>query len=197
MPERRAAEHGIAGHALAPLPAAAAWQHVDARSGFEVLFTAPGVLDGHTTAVEAGEIWAISYRIELDPAWRTIRADVIGRSPSGTRTIRLERLPGDRWTVDGTPRPDLDGCRDVDLESSAVTNTLPIHRSEFPPGRPVPCPAAYVRADLSVERLEQTYTARAEHRFDYDSPAFGFAAELHYDEAGLIVDYPGIARRVA
>ena len=182
---------------LAPLPVAAAWQHVDARSGFEVLFPAPGVLEGHTTAVEDGAIWAVSYRIELDPGWHTIRADVTGRSPSGTRAIRLERTDGDRWTVDGMAVPELDGCADVDLESSAVTNTLPIHRAEFPPGEPVPCPAAYVRADLNVQRLEQTYTAHAPGRFGYVSPAFDFAAELRYDEAGLIVDYPGIARRVA
>jgi hypothetical protein len=181
---------------LAPLPAAAAWQHVDARSGFEVLFTASGRLEGHTTAVEDGEIWAVSYRIELDPAWRTIRAEVTGRSPSGKRTTRLARLDGDHWTVDGVPVPELDGCADVDLESSAVTNTLPIHRGEFPPGEPVPCPAAYVRFDLSVQRLEQTYTARSRGRFDYVSPAFDFVAELRYDESGLIVDYPGIARRV-
>jgi len=180
---------------LGPLPPAAAWQHLDARTGFEVLFTAPGELVGHTSAVEQGEICYVGYRIEVDASWRTMRAEVTGQSAAGRRRVVLERHDGDRWTVDGSPVPLLDGCVDVDLESSAVTNTLPIHRLEFPPGEAVPCPAAYVRADLTVVRLEQTYTARGELRFGYTAPAFDFTTELRYDPSGLIVDYPGIAQR--
>jgi uncharacterized protein len=181
---------------LEPLPAAAAWQHVGARSGFEVLFSQGSVLDGHTTAAEGSDIWSVHYVIELDAAWQTVRVEVTGRSPTGLRQTVLERLDGDSWTIDGVPVPQLSGCVDVDLESSAVTNTLPIHRLEFAEGVPVQCPAAYVRADLTVGRLEQTYTARAALRFDYSAPAFAFAAELRYDGSGLIVDYPGIATRV-
>jgi len=180
---------------LDPLPASAAWQHTGTRSGFEVLFTSEWTLEGHTTAVEQGEIWSVSYRIELDAAWRTRRTEVVGRTSAGPRTTVLERHDGDRWTVDGVPVPLLDGCVDVDLESSAVTNTLPIHRLDFVEGEPVQCPAAYVRADLRIERLEQTYTARPDLRFGYAAPAFGFTAELRYDASGLIVDYPGIAVR--
>lgn len=180
---------------LAPLPEATAWRHVDARAGFEVLFTAPGVLTGHTTAVEQRATWYVGYRIEVDASWRTVRAEVRAQSAAGLRRVVLERDDADRWTVDGTPVPVLHGCVDVDLESSAVTNTLPIHRLAFPPGEAVPCPAAYVAADLTVSRLDQTYTALGELRFGYAAPAFDFATELQYDESGLIVDYPGIARR--
>lgn len=37
-----------------------------------------------------------------------------------------------RWLLDGEPAPHLEGCRDVDLESSAMTNSLPLHRMELP-----------------------------------------------------------------
>ena len=58
--------------------------------------------------------------------------------------------------------------------------------------------AAYVRAlDLSVERLEQHYVRLGADRYHYASPAFGFECELAYDDAGLVLDYPGIAVRVA
>jgi hypothetical protein len=180
---------------LDPLPPAAAWQHVDARAGFEVLFVGPGVLAGHTTAVEQDQTWYVGYRIEVDASWRTRRAEVSAHSAAGRRSTVLERHDGDRWTVDAAPVPLLDGCVDVDLESSAVTNTLPIHRLDFPPGEAVPAPAAYVAADLTVTRLEQTYTVLGELRFGYTAPAFDFTTELRYDPSGLIVDYPGIARR--
>jgi hypothetical protein len=179
-----------------PLPATAAWQHVEARRGFEVLFNSTRVLVGHTTAQEEGEVWWVGYRIELDAAWRTSRAEVAGRSRAGLRQTVLDRHDGDTWTVDGVRVPALDGCPDVDLESSAVTNTLPVHRARFPVGEAVSCPAAYVRTDLTVERLEQTYTWRGELCFDYMCPAFEFACELRYDRSGLVLDYPGIARRV-
>lgn len=182
---------------LEPLPATAAWQHVGARNGFEVLFAHGRVLSGQTAAAEAGAVWSVGYRIEVDELWCTVRAEITGRSAAGTRHTVLERHATHRWTVDGRPAPPLDGCVDVDLELSAVTNTLPIHRLEFARGEAVSCPAAYVRADLTVERLEQTYAGRPGMGFGYTAPAFEFSAELHYDSSGLIVDYPGIARRVA
>jgi hypothetical protein len=97
-------------------------------------------------------------------------------------------------------RPDLAGCQDVDFESSAVTNTLPIHRLPFVLGETFEVPAAFVQADdLSVIRLEQHYTLvssdKDRHVFQYESATFDFACELTYDASGLVLDYPGIAVR--
>ena len=69
-------------------------------------------------------------------------------------------------------------------------------------GEAADAPAVYVRApDLRVERLEQRYVRLEDggsgSRYDYTAPAFDFAAVLVYDEAGLMVDYPGLAVRVA
>ena len=114
------------------------------------------------------------------------------------------RLLGDGtggWAIDGGPAPLVDGCLDVDVEGSACTNAFPMHRLGLEVGQQADAPAAYVRAlDLTVERLEQSY-ARLEdddgrRLYDYASPAFGYRAELVYDEFGFVLDYPGIAIRV-
>jgi hypothetical protein len=55
--------------------------------------------------------------------------------------------------------------------------------------------AAWVRADLTVQRLEQTYTRLDERRYDYVSHYDGFRAVLEFGDDGLVVDYPGIATR--
>lgn len=107
-----------------------------------------------------------------------------------------------RWRIDGRPAPHLDGCLDVDLESSSLTNAFPVHRLGLPVGEHAGAPAAYVRAlDLSVERLDQRYTRLADagsrERYHYAAPAFEFECELLYDEYGLLLDYPGIATRAA
>jgi len=48
-----------------------------------------------------------------------------------------------------------------------------------------------------VTRLDQTYRRLDGGRYDYTSEGGSFTAVLAYDDAGLIVDYPGIAVRHA
>jgi hypothetical protein len=102
--------------------------------------------------------------------------------------------------ADSRPAPHLDGCLDIDLESSVLTNAFPVRRLRLACGQGADAPGAYVRAeDLRVERLEQRYV-RLENqdtgrRFAYAAPAFDFTCVLAYDDAGLLLDYPGIAVR--
>jgi hypothetical protein len=182
----------------APLPAFAAWRFVDAVDGFEVVYPGPRRLRGCTSAVEDGQPYAVRYDIALDQRWRTREVHVANDTVEGARTTVLTSDGEGRWTVDGEPAPHLDGLVDVDLEASACTNTLPVHRLALPDGEVVAAPAVYVRAlDLSVTRLEQTYRRRGARSFDYTSQGGAFRAVLEYDAAGLIVDYPGIAVRFA
>ena len=133
------------------LPAFAAWRFVDAVDGFEVVYPRPGSLRGHTSAVEDGQPYAVRYEIELDDAWRTRVARVWADTVAGPRHTVLVSDSEGHWTVDGAPAPHLDGLVDVDLEASACTNTLPVHRMQHPVGEVVEAPAAYVRAlDLAV-----------------------------------------------
>jgi hypothetical protein len=175
----------------------AAWQHRGARDGFEVVFLHPGRAEGDTAAVEDGEAWTVRYDIGLDAGWRTRSAHVTGRAAAGRRELRLEADGAGHWQIDGGPAPHLDGCLDVDLESSAFTNALPVHRLELQVGEQADAPAAYVRAlDLAVERLEQSYLRLGDRRYRYSAPRFDLTCELVYDEAGLVLDYPGLATRV-
>ena len=186
------------------LPSRAAWQHRDVRVGFEVVFVrrrdGSYRLEGGTAAVEADQAWTVDYAITVDEGWVTQSALVTGRSVSGSRELRLEANGAGRWRVNGVASAHLDGCLDVDLESSALTNAFPVHRLELEIGQEADAPAAYVRAiDLTVERLEQHYVridADGVHqRFEYSAPSFGFECQLVYDVSGLVLEYPGIAVR--
>jgi hypothetical protein len=191
---------------FAELPATAAWTHRDARSGFEVVHLRQDDdgyrMDGCTTAVEADQAWFVRYEITVDSGWATRAAHITTRSPIGRHTVLIESDGAGRWLIDGTAAPKLDGCLDVDLESSAMTNMLPVHRLGLPVGGRAAAPAVYVRAtDLSVERLEQDYQRAADDGsrqcYEYSAPAFDFACRLIYDASGLVLSYPGIATRVA
>jgi hypothetical protein len=187
-------------------PPCAAWQHRDVRDGFEVVFAhAHGDgyrFEGDTVAFEAGEAWAVQYVIALGSGWVTRSAQVFGRSGSGAHELRVEADSAGRWLVNGAPAPHLDGCLDLDLESSSLTNAFPVHRLALEVDQEADAPAAYVRAlDLSVERLDQRYLRLADdgnrERYRYVAPRFEFECELVYDEFGLVLDYPGIAVRAA
>jgi hypothetical protein len=188
------------------LPSTAAWRHLDARTGFEVVFLnreGDGYrLEGYTTAVEEGDAWIVRYTLTLDSNWAARCAHINARSALGERDVRLESHGAGAWFVDGKPMPELTGCLDVDLEASACTNTCPVQRLGLEVGQATDAPAVYLRApDLTVERLEQSYRRLpndGEHsRYDYVAPSFNFRSVLVYDEFGLVLDYPGIAARIA
>ena len=145
-------------------------------------------------------MWAVEYALTVAGDWSSRTAHIRGRSAAGDGEAVLEHDGSGSWTVNGRPAPEIDGCMDVDLESSALTNAFPVRRLGLAVGEEADAPAAYVRAvDLGVERLEQQYLRLADEagrrRYRYRAPRFGFEAELVYDEFGLVVSYPGLATR--
>jgi uncharacterized protein len=192
---------------LGRLPLQVAWRHVGAREGFEVAFPASvnGGLcfTGTTSALEDGHAWTVSYRVIVDPvSWATRSARVSARTVAGERALEVSTDGAGGWRVDGRPAAHLDGCRDIDLESSVLTNAFPVRRLRLARGQGADAPGVYVRVeDLRVERLEQRYVRLKDpgpdRRFAYAAPAFDFTCVLAYDDAGLLLDYPGIAVRVA
>jgi len=194
----------VGDESFAPVPATAAWLHQGARSGFEVVYFGTRDdrrrIEGWTTAIEDGTTWAVEYVIETDAAWATRSARIRGRSIEGTCSTRLEADAAGHWLINDEPAPHLDGCLDVDLEASAMTNALPVRRMALEVAAAAAAPAAYVRAaGLAVERLEQTYLRAPDQdtcqRYDYAAPVFDFRCRLVYDQSGLVLDYPGIAVR--
>jgi uncharacterized protein len=189
-------------------PRSACWHHEGLRLGFEVTYftTAAGGVQAEGTAagLQGGDTWIVSYRILLDESGRTRMATLTSQSASGRRERLLEADGVGHWSVDGKTTNLLDGCLDVDLEASAMTNALPVRRLALAVGERAAAPAGYVRAQtLAVELLQQTY-ARVDDRdedgveqYDYEAPSFAFACRLVYDPSGLVLHYPGIARRAA
>jgi Putative glycolipid-binding len=77
------------------------------------------------------------------PGPRTAR--ITARTAQGRARPLLESDNATRWLVDGDPAAHLDGCLEADLELSALTNAVPVHRLGLPVGsRPaMPTPAGW------------------------------------------------------
>ena len=149
-----------------------------------------------------GRPFRARFAIETDADWRVrhARIELLGDS---ARALDLHADGLGRWTdaVTGAAQP-LDGCLDIDVYPSPFTNTLPIRRLPAPaPGAPVAIAVAWVALpELTIRPAPQEYTLLERQadgaRWRFRSLDSGFTAELPVDTAGLVRDYPGIARRL-
>jgi uncharacterized protein len=153
---------------------------------------------GRTTGQLPEPFW-MSYTLETDSNAATTRLDVRARLAGSERRLELCR-GADGWTVDGEPRPDLDGALDCDLAGSPLTNTMPIIRHGLHRG---PGEHAFTMAFVEVPALRVTAVAQnyrhlavveAGARVRYSAGAF--AAELLVDSDGMVLDYPTMAHRI-
>ena len=134
------------------------------------------------------------YELTTGAGWVTERLRVVVRDEDGERRLDLHRGDGGDWTVNGEARPDLAEALDCDLQSSPLTNTMPILREAREP-------TDYVMAwvalpDLAVHLSRQRYEPLGPGRVRYVSLDSDFSAELEYDAEGLVTRYPDLAERL-
>jgi hypothetical protein len=151
-----------------------------------------------------GPAFAMRYRLEMDGNWvvRELRAEVFG---SAGRVLELRADGAGSWTTPAGDRiPDLDGCIDVDLTATPFTNTLPVRRLRLEPGQAETLAVAFITCPaLTYTGATQRYTCLERGadrmRYRYESLRDGvttYENELELDRDGIVLDYPGYARRV-
>jgi len=136
------------------------------------------------------------YEIVCDDSWQTRRADISLRDGTAERSLQVTVEDG-QWYVNGRMTESLEGCRDIDLEWSPSTNTIPIRRLRLPIGETSgPLLAAWVRfPDLTLQPLPQEYERISELHYRYSSNGGKFVAEIVVDAEGLVLNYEGLWRR--
>jgi hypothetical protein len=179
-------------------------EFADLRLGRDTL-TASGVAIG-TEPVP----YRLDYELETGPRFVTTRLHVTSRGEGWRRDLDLRRDASGAWTVDATEHGTVDlpspGCDaslledalDCDLGLSPVTNMMPILRHGLVrAGGPIVLSMAWVAVpELSVRLDRQRYRHVRSHVVGFEAVDGSFAAELTCDDDGVVVDYPGIARRL-
>jgi uncharacterized protein len=141
--------------------------------------------------------YRLDYTLETGEGFVTSRLHVTAVDEDGHRTLELRRSPGGRWSADAE-LPDLAGALDCDLGLSPLTNTMPVLRERLvEPGDPVDFVMAWVSVpDLEVHASPQRYVPLGGGVVRFESLDDDFTAEITFDADGLVVDYPGIGRRL-
>jgi hypothetical protein len=87
---------------------------------------------------------------------------------------------------------------DIDIWPTPFTNSFPIRREPMAIGERRRFHMAWIFApDLTVQPQPQAYTRLAERLYLFENlDGGGFRAELPVDKDGIVLDYPGLFRRV-
>jgi hypothetical protein len=155
-------------------------------------------LDGVAVLAESGRPCRIEYEITCDARWVTRHCAIRGHVGEQSVRLDVQRGPTAVWSVGGLEVPALEGCEDIDLGFSPVTNLLPIRRLGLSVGAQSIVRAAWIRfPELTAEVLVQTYTRVSADRYVYESAGGAFRRELQVDAFGSVIDYPGLWRAEA
>lgn len=167
------------------------WRRLD-HAGLEILHWREHEhgIEAVSTIIDAGpDPFALHYTWNLDQDWRT-RDIVLLRSDGDDRTLRVERTGDTAWRVNGEPRPDLDGCLEIDISATPLCNSLAIRALGREDGA---LTALYIDAlnDLNLRPSAQRYERLGPRKFRYVDMGVveGFEAVLELDSEGLVLSY--------
>jgi hypothetical protein len=158
------------------------------------------VADGMVLGADEGRPFRHSYEVHCDAGWR-VRAARVG-VPGEPPKVELLSDGEGNWTFpDGRAVAYLEGCEYVDISETPFTNTLPIRRLGLASGGSAEIAVAYFDgAELQPWPEPQRYTRLEESEggevYRFLSLDGGFTADLPVDSDGLVLDYPGLFRRV-
>jgi hypothetical protein len=142
----------------------------------------------------------LTYRLTWDESWRLREADLAVATERFTTSLTLRTDDQGRWRGgdDGLAINELDGCVDIDIWPTPFTNSFPVRREPMVVGERRQFRMAWVSApDLTARPQPQAYTWLADRLYLFESlNGGGFSAELPVDEDGIVMDYPGLFRRV-
>ncbi len=182
---------------------------------FAEIALAPQHVTAEGVAIAARPIpYRLDYMLETASGYLTSRLWVTSRGEGWSRTLDLRRNASGVWTASADEEGTVDlppaggdpatltGALDCDLGLSPVTNLMPILRHKLlAGGDPIELTMAWVSVpDLSVRADGQCYvplrTASDRRVIRYEASDGTFAADIAFDSDGIVIDYPGIARRL-
>ncbi len=144
------------------------------------------------------------YRLFVNEAGLLSRVTVASVTAARERQVTVNHTEDGFWIIDtgsGGSRSEFGGALDVDLQFSAMFNTLPIRRLRLhQQAGEHEVPVVFIGLpELTVELVSQSY--RTVSLSDPERPVVGFTwddftAEIVVDRDGFVIDYPAVARRL-
>jgi hypothetical protein len=138
------------------------------------------------------------YTLVLDKQFRMLEIRImVEQQPGSMAALHLLGTGDGTWTdADERRFPELDGCIDVDIQWSPLTNTLPVRRLAMQPHSETDITVAYIGLpSLTVHPVRQHYARVDERTVRYSSETRDFVRDLTLDSDGFVVEYPDLFDR--
>jgi uncharacterized protein len=170
------------------------WRRLD-EPGLELmhLVKTDDAIQVSSDLVHAGENpFGVRYSWSLDNHWRTRSLHMAVRHKGLDQVCHVERTGPAAWSVDGRPRPDLNGCVELDVSATPFCNALAIRHLGAMTGE---LTVSFVQLpELSIVPSLQRYEAMGPGQWRYIDlgAAKGFTAVLTFDSQGLVRHYEGL-----
>jgi hypothetical protein len=134
----------------------------------------------------------LTYLVECDSSWNTLRGSVLGWIGDRDVNIEIAVDAAQHWTLNSVKESAVDNCIDLDLNFSPATNLLPIRRLNLEIRQSAEVKAAWLRfPSFELEPLAQVYTRLDEFTYHYSSDRGSFVRDLTVNEVGFVTYYPG------
>lgn len=185
------------------MPTELMWRHED-EPGFEHVRIDDGhpewtVFDSMFVREHEGQVRRGGYTLIVDKAWRTLEIRIMVEQAPGSMAARHLLASGDgSWTdANSNLIPELDGCIDLDIAWTPLTNTLPIRRLGLQNGAEAESRLVYIALpELAIRPMKQTYSRIDANTVRYQSETRGFTRDIVVDDEGYVVDYPDVFLRM-
>lgn len=145
-----------------------------------------------------GKLYKVEYQITTNAYWQTVLLELTSQVNNKPQTIKLEGDGNGNWIYNGTEAQQFRNCIDVDIAVTPFTNTLPIRRLQLGQNQSQEIQVIY--CDLlnqEIKPVSQKYTRLSNNEYHYENIPNDFEATIKVDDAGLVIDYPGLFVRTA
>jgi hypothetical protein len=140
--------------------------------------------------------FAARYEIICDLEWRVrhVSVSLVGEDQG----IELSSDGNGNWSDKSVGLAELRGALDVDITATPFTNTLPIRRLKLAAGQSADIHTVYIHLpELRITTDQQRYTClEADRLYRFESLAGDFVRDIEVDAWGLVINYPGLFRRI-
>ncbi|MFO7445873.1 MAG: putative glycolipid-binding domain-containing protein [Ignavibacteriaceae bacterium] len=151
-------------------------------------------INSYITGVVEDNPFHVEYGLRLNKKWQinSFSIKIFSRSEKTMSLTGQEDLNSAFVWKDekGKPLPEFNGCNDIDISLTPLTNTLPIRRLSLPPNQPQIINVLYINLPSGdLKPVKQRYTNLGNNKYLYESLDSDFKSEIDINNEGFVTKY--------
>ena len=141
-------------------------------------------------------IYKLDYQITTNHLWETTFLTIKSQLNDIVRTANFQSDTKRNWFVNGKYIEKLNGCIDIDISLTPLTNTLPINRLKLAEKTNKQIQVLYLDIlGQQINPVHQKYTRLSRNEYKYENVPNNFESIITVDELGLVMKYPELFER--